>query len=174
MPGRDPAGSLTIAQGPARTGDGIIANKTKSGPAIGALVLILTSAGCAAFETCAPVPLDDETAAEAARADPEPAFAVSAAGSIVAAERQMIVAAHPLASEAGLAMLRNGGSAIDAAIAAQLVLNLVEPQSSGIGGGGFLLYFDAAKDRTLTYDGRETAPMGASETMFLDVAGNPL
>ncbi|MDZ4735249.1 MAG: gamma-glutamyltransferase [Rhodospirillaceae bacterium] len=86
----------------------------------------------------------------------------------------MIVAAHPLAAEAGLAMLRNGSSAIDAAIAAQLVLNLVEPQSSGIGGGGFLLYFDAANDRTLAYDGRETAPMGANETMFLDPAGNPL
>ncbi len=89
------------------------------------------------------------------------------------AHRQMIVTAHPLASQAGLAVLRAGGSALDAAIAAQMVLNVVEPQHSGIGGGGFLLYFDAGS-RTLTaYDGRETAPASARPEMFLDAGGKP-
>ncbi len=62
---------------------------------------------------------------------------------LVKAKRHMVVAAHPLAAEAGLAILRKGGSAVDAGIATQMVLNLVEPQSSGIGGGGFILYWDA-------------------------------
>ncbi len=77
---------------------------------------------------------------------------------LVRAKHAMIVAGHPLAAEAGLEVLAAGGSAIDAAIAAEMVLNLVEPQSSGIGGGGFLLYYDAASGRTVAYDGRETAP----------------
>ncbi|MEX2200238.1 MAG: gamma-glutamyltransferase [Dongiaceae bacterium] len=132
------------------------------------------SAGCASLEICEPVPLDVETAAEVARADPEPAFAGTESGNLTAAEQHLIVAAHPLAAEAGLEILRAGGSAVDATIAAQLVLNLVEPQSSGIGGGGFLLHFDATSGTTLAYDGRETAPMGASENLFLDDAGNPL
>ncbi len=63
---------------------------------------------------------------------------------LVKAKKHMVVAAHPLAAEAGLAMLRKGGSAVDAGIATQMVLNLVEPQSSGIGGGAFMLYWDAA------------------------------
>lgn len=83
------------------------------------------------------------------------------------APRQMVVAAHPLAAEAGQAMLRAGGSALDAAIATQMMLTLVEPQSSGIGGGGFLLHFDRASGRIDAYDGRETAPAGAHAAMFL-------
>ena len=63
---------------------------------------------------------------------------------LVTAKKHMVVAAHPLAAEAGLAMLRKGGSAVDAGIAVQMVLNLVEPQSSGLGGGAFMLYWDAA------------------------------
>src|SRR5690606_9231384 len=62
----------------------------------------------------------------------------------------------------------------DAAIAAQLVLGLVEPQSSGLGGGAFLLHYDRAAGVTYAYDGRETAPQGADETMFLDASGEPL
>lgn len=89
------------------------------------------------------------------------------------AQRQMIATAHPLASEAGLQILRAGGSAVDAAIAAQLVLNVVEPQHSGIGGGGFLLVFDASSDHLVSYDGRETAPASATPEMFLDVDGKP-
>ncbi len=79
----------------------------------------------------------------------------------------MIAAANPLAVEAGLAMLRKGGSAVDAAIAAQLVLNLVEPQSSGIGGGAFLLHWDHGARQLKTYDGRETAPAAATPVRFL-------
>src|SRR5680860_176681 len=86
----------------------------------------------------------------------------------------MVIAAHPLAAEAGLAMLRQGGSAIDAGIAAQMVLNLVEPQSSGIGGGAFMLYWDAAAETLTSYDGRETAPAGATPALFLDANGQPL
>jgi gamma-glutamyltranspeptidase/glutathione hydrolase len=90
------------------------------------------------------------------------------------AKRFAIVTANPLASDAGYEMLRRGGSAVDAAIAAQLVLNLVEPQSSGIGGGGFLLHYDARARRTAAYDGRETAPAGATPRLFLDADGKPI
>lgn len=92
---------------------------------------------------------------------------------LITASRHMVAAAHPLAAEAGLAILRRGGNAIDAAIAAQMVLNLVEPQSSGIGGGGFILYWDA-KARTISaYDGRETAPWAATPERFLKPDGRP-
>jgi len=85
----------------------------------------------------------------------------------VRAVKYMAVAAHPLATRAALGMLRRGGSAVDAAIAAQLVLNLVEPQSSGLGGGGFLVHWDAKANMLTTYDGRETAPMAATADRFL-------
>lgn len=90
------------------------------------------------------------------------------------ARRFMAVTANPYATDAAVEILALGGGAVDAAIAAQLVLNLVEPQSSGIGGGGFLLYFDAARKRTAAYDGRETAPSAATAQRFLDGEGNPL
>jgi gamma-glutamyltranspeptidase/glutathione hydrolase len=85
-----------------------------------------------------------------------------------------VVAANPLAAEAGLAMLRKGGSAVDAAISVQMVLNLVEPQSSGIGGGTFILTWDQATKTLLNIDGRETAPAGATPELFLDADGKPL
>ncbi len=85
--------------------------------------------------------------------------------------RQAVAAANPLATDAGLQLLRAGGSALDAAIAVQLVLGLVEPQSSGIGGGAFLLHFDGR--RVQAFDGRETAPAGARTDMFLE-NGKPL
>jgi len=91
----------------------------------------------------------------------------TAAKQVVRAERHMIVAAHPAAAAAGLAMLRAGGGAVDAAIAAQMVLGLVEPQSSGIGGGGFMLVHAAEGRRSLAYDGRETAPAAAGADLFL-------
>jgi len=81
---------------------------------------------------------------------------------LVKAKTHMVIAANPLAAEAGLAILRKGGSAIDAGIATQLVLNLVEPQSSGIGGGAFILYWDAGKKQLASFDGRETAPASAA------------
>ncbi len=90
------------------------------------------------------------------------------------APRQMVAAANPLAVEAGMAMLRQDGSATDAAIATALVLGLVEPQSSGIGGGAFLLHYSAASREVAAYDGRESAPAGADEALFLTADGEPL
>ena len=81
--------------------------------------------------------------------------------------RQMVVAAHPMAAEAGLAMLRAGGNAVDAAVAAQAMLALVEPQASGLGGGALMLHWDAASRRLAAWDGRETAPAAAPPTLFL-------
>ena len=88
------------------------------------------------------------------------------------AERHMAAAANPLAAEAGREMLRQGGSAIDAAIAMQAVLTLVEPQSSGIGGGAFIMLWDG--QNVHAYDGRETAPAGATERLFLKADGTPM
>jgi gamma-glutamyltranspeptidase/glutathione hydrolase len=88
------------------------------------------------------------------------------------ASRHMAAAANPLAAEAGREMLRRGGSAIDAAIAMQAVLTLVEPQSSGIGGGALIMLWDGKNVRT--YDGRETAPAGATERLFLQADGTPM
>ncbi len=90
------------------------------------------------------------------------------------APRQMVAAANPLAVEAGMAMLRQDGSATDAAIATALVLGLVEPQSSGIGGGAFLLHYSAASREVAAYDGRESAPAGADEALFLTADSEPL
>jgi len=90
-------------------------------------------------------------------------------------QRQIYVAAaNPLAAEAGMNVLRRGGSAVDAAIAVQAMLSLVEPQSSGIGGGAFMTYFDGRAGRVTVYDGRETAPAGATPGMFLRPDGTPL
>ncbi len=91
----------------------------------------------------------------------------------VAATRFIVAAANPLATEAGYRVLAQGGSAVDAAIAVQLVLNLVEPQSSGIGGGAFMLVHDAKSKRLVAYDGRETAPAAARPDRFLDADGKP-
>ncbi|WP_247842159.1 gamma-glutamyltransferase [Pseudomonas sp. MWU12-3103b] len=88
------------------------------------------------------------------------------------ASKHMAAAANPLAAEAGREMLRKGGSAIDAAIAMQAVLTLVEPQSSGIGGGAMIVLWDGKQVRT--YDGRETAPAGATEKLFLQADGKPM
>ncbi|MCC2962401.1 gamma-glutamyltransferase [Massilia sp. IC2-278] len=88
------------------------------------------------------------------------------------AKKYMVAAANPLAVEAGYEMLKQGGSAIDAAIATQMVLTLVEPQSSGIGGGAFLVHYDGKK--TQAFDGRETAPMAADEHLFEKPDGTPL
>lgn len=127
-------------------------------PAALALFLALTAAPAGAQE---------------ARPAPEAPSALTVQP-LVTAERQMIVTANPLASEAGLEILRAGGSAADAAIAALLVLGLVEPQSSGLGGGAFWMQFRAADGAALAYDGRETAPAAATPTLFLDAAGQPL
>ncbi len=93
---------------------------------------------------------------------------------LVKAQNQMVVSANPYASEAGYQILKNGGNAIDAMVTVQTVLGLVEPQSSGLGGGAFLVYFDAEKQKLTTYDGRETSPLAATPDMFLDENGQPL
>ncbi len=82
---------------------------------------------------------------------------------LVTARRDLVVAAHPLAAQTGCRVLDRGGSALDAAVAAQMVLNVVEPQSSGLGGGAFLLHYRAADGRVTAWDGRETAPAAARE-----------
>ena len=84
----------------------------------------------------------------------------------------MIAAANRHAAEAGLEILQAGGSAIDAAIAAQMVLGLVEPQSSGIGGGGFLLHYNATSGAIESFDGRETAPASATGDLFRKADGS--
>lgn len=92
----------------------------------------------------------------------------------VSADQYMVATANPYASKAGADILAKGGSAIDAAIAVQLVLTLVEPQSSGIGGGAFILYFDKVNKRLTTFDGRETAPKAATQDLFLTKQGKPV
>jgi len=91
----------------------------------------------------------------------------------VEASRFMVAAANPVAAKVGYEVLKAGGNAIDAAVAVQFMLNLVEPQSSGIGGGAFLLYWDASEGRLHSFDGRETAPWAATPDYFLDADGKP-
>lgn len=113
------------------------------------------------------------TPAAAEDRNPEAASGAQAR-ELVRAPHYMMVSANPLATQAGDDMLRAGGSVVDAAIATQLVLNLVEPQSSGIGGGAFLVLYSAKAGRIQTYDSRETAPAAARPDRFLDAEGKPL
>ena len=92
----------------------------------------------------------------------------------VVTRQDMVAAANPLAVAAGREMLRAGGTAVDAAVAVQMVLNLVEPQSSGIGGGAFMLFHNGRNGLLTAYDGRETAPAAAKPDRFLDAQGKPL
>lgn len=94
--------------------------------------------------------------------------------SSIQSENWMVSAANPLAVEAGANVLRRGGNAIDAMVAVQTMLGLVEPQSSGLGGGAFLVYYDARSGKLTTVDGRETAPMAATPTLFQDANGQPM
>lgn len=89
-------------------------------------------------------------------------------------KKEMVVTANPLATEAGARVLKLGGSAVDAMVAVQTVLGLVEPQSSGLGGGAFVVYFDAKSDRLMTIDARERAPASAGGDRFLDADGESI
>lgn len=129
---------------------------------LAALLLACTSLGGALAQEAPPRP---QLEPEAATGHAEKSLATS--------KRYMISAAHPLAAEAGREMLRAGGSAVDATIAAQLVLGLVEPQSSGLGGGAFLLHWNRQASELRTYDGRETAPASARPDRFL-IDGKPM
>ena len=116
--------------------------------------------------------LATSVSAQEVRPAPEPPSGV-ASKSLVVANRQLVVAAEPAAAEAGREILRKGGSAVDAAIATELVLGLVEPQSSGLGGGAFLVLWDAKTRAVKTFDGRETAPAAAKPDRFLQ-GGKPM
>ncbi len=105
--------------------------------------------------------------------DPEQASGAKPSAGVVA-HRQMVVAAHPLAAQAGLDALRAGGSAADALVVVQTVLGLVEPQSSGLGGGAFLVWYDAATGKVTTFDARETAPAVSTPDLFRRPDGKPL
>ncbi|WOH39556.1 gamma-glutamyltransferase [Thalassotalea fonticola] len=105
--------------------------------------------------------------------EPEAATGIQKSKAVVG-KKYMVAAANPYASEAGFNILAKGGNAIDAAIAVQLVLTLVEPQSSGIGGGAFILHFNNSDKQLTTFDGREVAPEHASQDQFLDAQGNPV
>ena len=107
---------------------------------------------------------------DAARA----ALAAKEAGQPTTAENWMVAAANPLAVEAGAEVLRNGGTAADAMVAVQAVLGLVEPQSSGLGGGAFLVWYDANSGEVTTLDGRETAPLAVTPTLFQTDDGEPM
>lgn len=118
----------------------------------------------------------DAVAPAAAPLSPEvrAALEAKADGVPVEAGQWMIAAANPVAVEAGARVLGAGGSAADTMVAVQAVLGLVEPQSSGLGGGAFLVWYDAASGKIETLDGRETAPLAATPTLFQDEKGEPL
>jgi gamma-glutamyltranspeptidase/glutathione hydrolase len=119
-----------------------------------------------AVATCA-------ASAALAQPAPEPSSGLSAKQSAVGT-RFMVAAAHPLAVDAGYDVLKRGGTAMDAAVAMQFVLGLVEPQSSGLGGGAFILHYSAADKRVRAYDGREAAPATAKPERFLVMFGRPM
>ncbi|WED28623.1 gamma-glutamyltransferase [Vibrio sp. DW001] len=104
---------------------------------------------------------------------PELTSKVTAKQAVVAND-YMVAAANPLAAHAGYEVLKSGGNAADALVAIQTVLGLVEPQSSGLGGGAFLVYYDAKSKKITTFDGRETAPLAARPELFQDENGKPL
>lgn len=119
------------------------------------------------FSTLAAVPVCAQDIA------PEPATGHTQKSSVTAPS-QMISAANPLAAQAGYQALKDGGSAIDAMVATQMVLGLVEPQSSGLGGGAFLVYHDGPRNTITTLDGRETAPLAATPELFLNPDATPM
>ena len=127
------------------------------------LLVLACAFGLAACQQLAPAPADDDRATGTAPVTAAPGSRESG-----------VAAANPLAVDVGLAVLRAGGSAVDAAVAVQAALGLVEPQSSGLGGGAFLMHYDAETGKVTAYDGRETAPAGATPDMFLDAEGKPL
>ena len=134
-----------------------------------------------ALAACEPAEVDDAVSNSPIAADTGVAYEIPPQPEMAtgyqekpgwATEEFAVAAANPLAADAGFQIIEAGGSAVDAAIAVQMVLTLVEPQSSGIGGGAFLMHWDGNSVRA--YNGRETAPSGATEELFLDDSGEPL
>ncbi len=146
------------------------------------IVLIIAIGGALAANAIARTVVDEVYVPESSGSDslllpktlinPEAATG-SVKKDLVTADKYMVSAANPFASQAGISILANGGNAIDAAVAMQMVLNLVEPQSSGIGGGGFLLSYNASDNSLHTWDGRETAPQEARSDRFI-TNGKPI
>ena len=138
---------------------------------------LLVTCGAAAAQQAA-----DAVAPEAASAgvfealSPEASVAMAAkdAGTAVESQNWMVAAANPHAVQAGADVLAAGGTAADALVAVQTMLGLVEPQSSGLGGGAFLVWYDAASGQLTTFDGRETAPLAVTPQLFQDESGEPL
>ncbi|SFR43064.1 gamma-glutamyltransferase [Litoreibacter janthinus] len=122
----------------------------------------------------AALPVSAQQAADAFAPEAATALASKDSGAPVAASKWMVAAANPLAVRAGAKVLADGGSAADAMVAVQTVLGLVEPQSSGLGGGAFLVWYDGATGQMTTLDGRETAPLAATPRLFQDDDGEPL
>jgi gamma-glutamyltranspeptidase / glutathione hydrolase len=147
-----------------------------------ATALLLCSASWAAAQQATDAIAPEAASQPAAQADTfgpltdaaRAALDTKAQGQPVTGQNWMVSAAHPLAVQAGARVLEAGGSAADAMVAVQTVLGLVEPQSSGLGGGAFLVWYDAETGELTTLDGRETAPLAATPTLFLDDAGQPL
>lgn len=155
-----------------------------SGGLMGGLIGLASLAGLQACGNAGPSEAGESAVGESAAAqtvavDTKPAApttndpALSASGAGIAGQ-WFVSAANPYAVEAGAEILRRGGSAVDAAITVQAVLGLVEPQSSGLGGGAFLIHFNPATGRLLAYDGRETAPASATPERFLTADGEPM
>ncbi|WP_375689612.1 gamma-glutamyltransferase [Pseudooceanicola sp. LIPI14-2-Ac024] len=149
------------------------------------MLRLTTFAVAMSLATAAQAQQAADTVAPEAAAPATPAFAdlpprvqaaldAKAQGTPVEAQDWMIAAANPLAVEAGARVLEAGGTAADAMVAVQTVLGLVEPQSSGLGGGAFLVWYDAATGALTTLDARETAPLAARPTLFQDENGEPL
>ena len=127
---------------------------------------------CLTSTTATPVVVGSGDAGDPAA--PEPASGYVVGHKVVSAKTFMVVANHPLATKAGCDVLKAGGSAADAAIAVQAVLGLVEPQSSSLAGGAFMLHYDARTKQVQAYDGRETAPAAATANYlrYIDDATN--
>lgn len=140
-------------------------------------LVVMVSAG-AAFAQQAADAVEPEAPGVGAFQNMSPAITAAldakAAGAPVVAENWIVAAANPLAVKAGADVLARGGTAADALVAVQAVLGLVEPQSSGLGGGAFLVWYDAASGEVTTLDGRETAPLAATPRLFQDANGEPL
>ncbi|MEQ1931254.1 MAG: gamma-glutamyltransferase [Parvularculaceae bacterium] len=140
---------------------------------IAAFALVLIVAACAREDSAARNTAPASLGAAAAAASTAPATGAKAASS-PRAPRYFIAAANPYAVEAGEKILKKGGTAVDAAIAVQAVLGLVEPQSSGFGGGAFMMHYDPATGAIEAYDGREVAPMSATPDRFVLPGGLPM
>jgi len=136
----------------------------------GAMAALLTLAACEGVKG----PPVGASAAPVRTAADEAGFALTSTRKPVIARRQMVASANPIASRVGREILRKGGAAIDAAVAMQMVLTLVEPQSSGIGGGGFIMHFDAKSGEVEGFEGRETAAGAVKETLFMNPDGTPM